>query len=116
MPYFTPSNLPLVVRGKSSWSILLIFRCPGRGGRKSCIFLRELYQRDKKLRVLATLARVDHSLALAGTRTLGSGALAPHRMGKSEFLEQDLIPAAQQSGLLTAYSICGMRVSIPVAP
>jgi hypothetical protein len=24
-------------------------------------------------------------------------------MGKSEFLEQDLIPAAQKSGLLTAY-------------
>ena len=28
---------------------------------------------------------------------------APRRMGKSEFLEQDLIPAAQKSGLLTAY-------------
>jgi hypothetical protein len=28
---------------------------------------------------------------------------APRRMGKSEFLERDLIPAAQQSGLLTAY-------------
>lgn len=28
---------------------------------------------------------------------------APRRMGKSEFLEQDLIPAAQRLGLLTAY-------------
>jgi hypothetical protein len=28
---------------------------------------------------------------------------ASRRMGKSEFLEQDLIPAAQRSGLLTAY-------------
>jgi hypothetical protein len=28
---------------------------------------------------------------------------APRRMGKSEFLEQDLIPAAQKFGLLTAY-------------
>jgi predicted AAA+ superfamily ATPase len=28
---------------------------------------------------------------------------APRRMGKSEFLEQDLVPAAQKSGLLTAY-------------
>jgi hypothetical protein len=28
---------------------------------------------------------------------------APRRMGKSEFLEQDLMPAAQKSGLLTAY-------------
>jgi len=28
---------------------------------------------------------------------------APRRMGKSEFLERDLIPAAQKSGLLTAY-------------
>lgn len=28
---------------------------------------------------------------------------APRRMGKSEFLEQDLIPAARKSGLLTAY-------------
>jgi hypothetical protein len=28
---------------------------------------------------------------------------APRRMGKSEFLEQELIPAAQKSGLLTAY-------------
>jgi hypothetical protein len=28
---------------------------------------------------------------------------APRRMGKSEFLEQDLIPTAQKSGLLTAY-------------
>jgi hypothetical protein len=28
---------------------------------------------------------------------------APRRMGKSEFLEQDLIPAAQKSGLLTEY-------------
>ncbi len=28
---------------------------------------------------------------------------APRRMGKSEFLEQDLIPAAQEAGLLTAY-------------
>jgi hypothetical protein len=28
---------------------------------------------------------------------------APRRMGKSEFLEQDLIPKAQKSGLLTAY-------------
>jgi len=28
---------------------------------------------------------------------------APRRMGKSEFLEQDMIPAAQESGLLTAY-------------
>ncbi len=28
---------------------------------------------------------------------------APRRMGKSEFLEQDLIPAAQKAGLLTAY-------------
>ena len=28
---------------------------------------------------------------------------APRRMGKSEFLEQDLIPAAHKSGLLTAY-------------
>ena len=32
----------------------------------SCSFLRELYQRDKKLRALATLGRVDHSLELAG--------------------------------------------------
>jgi hypothetical protein len=28
---------------------------------------------------------------------------APRRMGKSEFLEQDLIPAARKTGLLTAY-------------
>lgn len=28
---------------------------------------------------------------------------APRRMGKSEFLNQDLIPSAQRSGLLTAY-------------
>jgi len=28
---------------------------------------------------------------------------APRRMGKSEFLERDLIPAARKSGLLTAY-------------
>src|SRR5580704_16502030 len=28
---------------------------------------------------------------------------APRRMGKSEFLEQDLIPGARKSGLLTAY-------------
>lgn len=28
---------------------------------------------------------------------------APRRMGKSEFLERDLIPAAKKSGLLTAY-------------
>ena len=27
---------------------------------------------------------------------------APRRMGKSEFLEQDLIPKAQKSGLLSA--------------
>ena len=28
---------------------------------------------------------------------------APRRMGKSEFLEKDLVPAAKKSGLLTAY-------------
>src|SRR5713101_5881944 len=30
---------------------------------------------------------------------------APRRMGKSEFLEQDLIPAAQKSGLLTGSTL-----------
>jgi hypothetical protein len=35
---------------------------PWLPGQKSCSFLRELYQRDEKLRALAALARVDHSL------------------------------------------------------
>jgi hypothetical protein len=37
-------------------------------------------------------------------------------MGKSEFLEQDLIPAAQKSGLLTAYLNLWDAREHPVAP
>jgi hypothetical protein len=35
--------------------------------------------------------------------TSARGLFAKRRMGKSEFLEQDLIPAAQAEGYLTAY-------------
>jgi len=43
-------------------------------------------------------------------------ALSATPDGKSEFLDQDLIPAAQKSCLLLRTSIYGMRVNILPAP
>jgi hypothetical protein len=68
MFYFTPGNLraarylPADVRRSGAaqrQSIYLAdFSSFPLRGRKSCSFLRELYQRDRTLRSLATLARV----------------------------------------------------------